>query len=352
MCAPTGVASFNIQGYTSHNLFNLPTRGEFKDLQGQKLSDIQQSFSEVNYIIIGEISMVGRKLFAQVDRRLRQIFPHRAQEVLGGCSCILFGDFGQLPPVMDLSLYTIVSRGELSDQGSAAYHSFDQAIVLDKIMRQSGQSADQVLFRDILLRLRDGTTTVTDWEELMKQTPSKVDDMSLFLSAIHLSPTVESVVEYNTTQLHAINKPIAIIKAVHTGNNASKASSDDAAGLDPVIHLAHTARVMLVANLWVEAGLVNGAVGSVMSICYKSGGPPDLPLAVMVKFDNYRGPTLPDGTVPIVPIRHTWETFGHHCSRLQLPLKLAWAVMIHKAQGLPLDKAVIDIGKKGTSLQA
>lgn len=228
VCAPTGVASFNIQGYTLHSLFNLPIRGDFKDLQGEKLNDIQQSFSEVDYIIIDEMSMVGRKLFAQVDRRLRQIFPHRAQEVLGGCSCILFGDFGQLPPVMDLSLYTTVSRGELSDQGSATYHSFDQAIVLDKIMRQSGQSADQVLFRDILLRLRDGTTTVADWEELMQQTPSKADDMSLFLSAVHLFPTVESVAEYNITQLRAINKPIALIKAVHTGNNASKASSDDA----------------------------------------------------------------------------------------------------------------------------
>lgn len=86
-----------------------------------------------------------------------------------------------------------------------------------------------------------------------------------------------------------------------------------------------------------------------VSICYQSGGPPDLPLAVMVKFDNYQGPTLPDGTVPIVPIRHTWTTSGCHCSRLQLPLKLAWAVTIHKAQGLTLDKAVIDIGKK-TSL--
>ena len=120
MCAPTGVASFNIQGYTLHTLFNLPVRGDFKDLQGQKLYDIQQSFSEVNYVIIDKMSMVGRKLFALVDRCLRQIFPQRTQE--GGCLCILFGDFGQLPPVMDLSLYTTVSRGELSDQGSATYH--------------------------------------------------------------------------------------------------------------------------------------------------------------------------------------------------------------------------------------
>ena len=104
---------------------------------------------------------------------------------------------------------------------------------------------------------------------------------------------------------------------------------------------------MLTANLWTEVGLANGAMGTVVAICYKSGQvPPQLPVSVMVQFDCYRGPTLPDGTVPIAPIHHTWFTAGGLCSRLQLPLKLAWAVTIHKAQGLTLDKVVIDIGKK------
>ena len=64
----------------------------------------------------------------------------------------------------------------------------------------------------------------------------------------------------------------------------------------------------------------------------------------MVRFDNYTGPTLADQTVPI--IRRTWSTSGSNCSRLQIPLKLAWAVTIHKSQGLTLDKIVIDIGRK------
>ena len=87
----------------------------------------------------------------QVDRRLRQAFPNRAQQVFGGCSCLLFGDFGQLPPVMDLPLYTTDSRTELSDQGRAAYQTFQQAVVLDQVMCQAGQDPEQVLFRDILL---------------------------------------------------------------------------------------------------------------------------------------------------------------------------------------------------------
>ena len=103
---------------------------------------------------------------------------------------------------------------------------------------------------------------------------------------------------------------------------------------------------MLTSNLWVEIGLVNGAMGIIEAICYRSGGPPDLPLAVMVRFDHYIGPTLHNGTVPITPLRRTWVNSGVLCSHLQLPLRSAWAVTIHKSPGLTLDKVVIDVGRK------
>lgn len=76
----------------------------------------------------------------------------------------------------------------------------------------------------------------------------------------------------------SINRPITKIKALHSGLNASKAR-----GLDPAIYLVHTACVMLIANLQVEVGLVNGALGTVVPICYQDGGPPNLPVAVMVQ---------------------------------------------------------------------
>jgi len=76
------------------------------------------------------------------------------------------------------------------------------------------------------------------------------------------------------------------------GQNAHRASSEDAGGLDPVIHLTTTARVMLTDRS-------RRALGTVVSICCEHGGPPDLPLAVMVRFDSYSGP---DHTVPIIPI--------------------------------------------------
>ena len=84
-----------------------------------------------------------------------------------------------------------------------------------------------------------------------------------------------------------------------------------------------------------------------MAICYHNGeSPPNLPIVVTVRFDSYRGPTLSDGTVPITPLRRTWSASGGSCSCLQLPLKLAWAITIHKAQGITLNKVVIDVRNK------
>ena len=346
VAAPTGVAAFNIQGHTLHSLFSLPTKGEFKELEGNCLRELQHSFCGIQYLIIDEISMVARKMFGQVDRRLRQAFPHNAQQVFGSCSCLLFGDFGQLPPVMDLPLYTIETRTDLSDQGRSAYLQFDKPYVLNQVMRQAGNDPEQIHFRSTLMSLRDAEVSVDDWNYLMKQTPTKVQDITSFGNALHLYPTVEAVVEYNVAKLRNVQQPIATIKAVHTGANTAKASPDDAGGLEAIICIAKSARVMLISNLWVEVGLVNGAIGTVKAICYQNGGPPDLPLAVMVLFDKYCGPTLHDGTVPVTPIRHTWSCSGVQCSRLQLPLKLAWAVTIHKSQGLTLDKVVIDLGKR------
>ena len=235
-------------------------------------------------------------MFGQVDRRLCQVFPHRSDQVLGGCSVLLFGDFGQFPPVMDLPLYTTSTSSALSDIGASGYQSFNHAVVLDQIMRQAGQDPSQVLFRNLLLRLRNGEVTEDDWKHLMTRTPANIQDIS-YNDALRLFPTVEVVVEHNVTKLHACGQPVATIKTVHSGPNASKGSSDDAGGLEPIVCLAKGARVMLSSNLWVDMGLVNGAMGMIQAICYKDGqAPPSLPVAVTVLFDHYSGPSLSDGT--------------------------------------------------------
>ena len=168
--APTGVAAFNVGGVTLHSLLHLPTRGEFKALEGeqlQQLKQLQQRFSGVHYLVIDEMSMLGRKLFEQVDQWLHQAFPHRAGEALGGCSCLLVGDFGQLPPVVDLPIYSSVPRSAIADLGRTTYQLFAKAVVLTEVLRQDGQDREQKRFRELLLHLRDGEVSVSDWELLV-----------------------------------------------------------------------------------------------------------------------------------------------------------------------------------------
>ena len=120
-------------------------------------------------------------------------------------------------------------------------------------------------------------------------------------------------------------------------------------GLQPVVFLAKGARVMLTMNLWSSVGRCNGATGTVIDIVYENNHQsPDLPIAVIVEFENYRGPVFNENQplcIPIYPITVPSQTeIGFH-ERQQLPLRLAWALTIHKSQGLTLPKAWIDIGK-------
>ena len=126
--APTGVAAFSVAGFTLH--YHLPTHGEFKALEGEQLQQLQQRFSGVDYLIVDEMSMLGRKLSEQVGQGLCQAIPRHAGEALRQCSCLLVGDFGQLPSVMDLPLYSSVPRSAIADPRHTTYQLFAKAVVL------------------------------------------------------------------------------------------------------------------------------------------------------------------------------------------------------------------------------
>ena len=115
---------------------------------------------------------------------------------------------------------------------------------------------------------------------------------------------------------------------------------------------------MITRNIWQAQGLVNATIGEVEDVIWAPGcSRSEQPLAVLVSCKTYSGPTLwhteprpdfPDG-IPIIPITSLKMTFEHQgktMSRTQLPLRLAWAVTVHKSQGLTLEKIKLGLGKK------
>ncbi len=106
---------------------------------------------------------------------------------------------------------------------------------------------------------------------------------------------------------------------------------------------------MLTMNLGPAVGLCNGATGTVVHFIYQNNQqPPDLPIAVIVRFDNYRGPSISEtlpSCVPICPITASAQLSDGFHERQQLPLKLARAITIHKSQGLTLPKPWTNVRK-------
>ncbi|GET49957.1 hypothetical protein RhiirA5_433777 [Rhizophagus irregularis] len=128
--APMGVAAFNIRGRTVNSALSKPICNSNNNL-------------DIN------------------GGRLKTITAKHNNEPFGGRSIILFGDFGQLPPVLDLPMNDGIQGDALSNDGFAAYKQFREVYKLEAIQRQFGDSAEQK-FREILSRMRDGESTIED----------------------------------------------------------------------------------------------------------------------------------------------------------------------------------------------
>ena len=117
-------------------------------------------------------------------------------------------------------------------------------LILDR--RVQGMTSEQVQFRDLLLRLRNGDSTVDDWKLLLTRRPSNVTNLCDFEDSTRLFYSNEQVGNYNHEQLLTkLEHPIAHINARHSSPLAKKISSDDMSVLEPVVFLAKVARAML-----------------------------------------------------------------------------------------------------------
>jgi ATP-dependent DNA helicase PIF1 len=358
--APTGVAAYAINGSTLHSLLHLPVKTAFKELPSASLIAFQRLFKDTRYLIIDEKSMVDLATLHWIDLRFRQIFPG-TDRPFGGLNILICGDFFQLPPVGSEALYRKVPSTYSKIEavaGRILYDQFGFTIRLQQQMRQLGEDASAMAFRVALAELREGGAISTEsWDTLSSRVANELspEEIATFDTAMHIYFTKERVTQYNHRCLAELDSPVLRISAKHEGSGAAAATSDEAENLSHTLCICKGARVMLTKNLWAENGLVNGSMGTVRDVFWMEGAnsTTDQPYGIMVEFDGYTGPTwspVPDAPgqaisrwVPIFAATAKFNFKGVDCTRTMFPLRLCYAITVHKSQGMSLSRAVLNL---------
>lgn len=327
--APTGLAAIQVGGQTIHSFFRLPPR--FVDTRELKPLRHTQVMKHLDLLIIDEVSMVRADLMDGIDQSLR--LNRRRDEPFGGVQLAVFGDLWQLPPV--------VREAELKEYFEATYGGpwFFQALVWQQVsgrsveLRTIYRQKDDPAFRQILQHIRDGEPG----EEVLAALNARVlprhrlDDPDGY---VVLTATNDAAWRENSRRLAGLPGDEQTYAAEVTGRFDTAAFPTE-----PELLLKAGARVMFLKND-PDKRWINGSFGVVTELAAE--GP-------VVQLDE-------GGEHLVKPA--AWENMAYQYDRAskqvtretvgvfkQVPLRLGWAITIHKSQGQTFDRVYVDLGR-------
>ncbi|MEO5682711.1 MAG: helix-turn-helix domain-containing protein [Chitinophagaceae bacterium] len=348
--APTGVAAINAGGVTMHSFFQLPfgpfipgtSRGFtdndavadkhslFKNIRFN--ADKRELLQELELLIIDEVSMVRADMLDAMDNILRH-FRRKMHLPFGGVQVLYIGDMYQLPPVVPGNEWDILQPYYESPFFFSAYAIAEAPplyIELKKIYRQSEQ-----LFIDVLNRVRNNQVTEEDFTLLHKRylpdfAPAKEEK---YITLCTHNKKTDAI---NTAELEKLPGKMIVFNGAVTGD-----FSDKALPTEMNLQLKVGAQVMFIKN---DSGgdrkFFNGKLATIQKINKEE--------ITVVANNNNEEIKIEKETWRNIRYNYHKETDSIKEEELgsftQYPLRLAWAITIHKSQGLTFDKAIIDAG--------
>jgi ATP-dependent DNA helicase PIF1 len=319
--APTGIAASHLNGQTIHSYFSLGIRDSIDEGFISLLLDkkyLQTRFKKLKILIIDEISMVSPNIFSSIDKILRAF--KQSNEPFGGIQVILSGDFFQLPPI---------SRNRDEKRfawQSPSWKELDlQTCYLEKKFRQDD---NQLIF--VLDEIRSGNVSQKSHDILNARLQK---DLNIDFTPTKLYTHNMDVDRINNDELKSIDDNAEVFKYTSEGAKSNIEKLFKSALVQEELTLKKDAVVMFIKNN-PEKYYINGTTGVVIDF---SNDEQKLPI---VKLSNGY----------IVKVEYEDWKIENDSGKIQakisqIPLKLAWAITIHKSQGMTLDAAQIDLSK-------
>jgi len=329
--APTGVAAVNIRGETIHSFFKF--KPEVTPKEAQKIAreakrKRKELFRKLEAIVIDEISMVRADLLDCIDLFLKTIYQNKLP--FGRLQMIFFGDLYQLPPVL-MGKEKEIFRSEYKSAyffDAKAMRDFQMELIeLEKVYRQKDQK-----FIEILNRIRNNTIGEEELEIINQRVregidPSKIEDDYVYLTTIN-----KLAEKINKINLERLPSKKYILEGEIEGEFDQRYLPTELN-----LEVKKGAQIMLLNNDS-KGRWINGTMGKILDL----------------KNDKIKVRLQNGSLVWVSPFR--WEILETYFDKekknlakrvlgafLQYPIKLAWAITVHKSQGKTFDKVIIDL---------
>lgn len=330
--ASTGIAATHIHGMTIHAWSGIGIASYLSPADLDRIASrehVVRRIRPAKVLIIDEISMLSKSTLDMVDAVCREV--KQSEEAFGGLQVVFVGDFFQLPPIVRQQLQSETEDMFYSDIPESIFAfaagSWRRANPMICYLTEQYRQDDSD-YLQVLTAIRTNTLEATHRSHLNKRTAKTTDDHKGITKLFSHNADVDRI---NAQELKKLSGSSRFFRMTSNGRDTLVDGLKRGCLSPDVLELREGAVVMFTKNS-VQGGFVNGTLGKVSAFAAFSGSP-------IVK-------TLEGKSITLEPLEWSVEDNGKVLASIsQVPLRLAWAMTVHKSQGMSLDAAVMDLSQ-------